>query len=87
MLYYAQARSAFLSGAWVWWVIPPGVAITMTVLGLAFIAFSLERLSVLRDGRIAYCRLCRNELRRERYRADVAYARREIERQRRRRAG
>ena len=39
-----------------------------------------------RDGRIAYCRLCRNELRRDRYRADVAYARREIERQRRRRA-
>lgn len=45
VLYYAQARSAFLSGAWVWWVIPPGVAITMTVLGLAFIAFSLERLA------------------------------------------
>lgn len=43
VLYYAQARSAFLSGAWVYWVIPPGVAITMTVLGLAFIAFSLER--------------------------------------------
>jgi peptide/nickel transport system permease protein len=45
VLYYAQARSAFLSGAWVYWVIPPGVAITMTVLGLAFIAFSLERLA------------------------------------------
>ena len=45
ILYYAQARSAFLSGSWVWWVIPPGVAITMTVLGLAFIAFSLERLA------------------------------------------
>lgn len=45
VLYYAQARSAFLSGAWVYWIIPPGVAITMTVLGLAFIAFSLERLA------------------------------------------
>lgn len=45
ILYYAQARSAFLSGAWVWWVVPPGVAITMTVLGLAFIAFSLERIA------------------------------------------
>ena len=45
VLYYAQARSAFLSGAWVYWVIPPGVAITMTVLGLAFIAFSLERVA------------------------------------------
>jgi hypothetical protein len=38
-----------------------------------------------RDGRIAYCRVCRNERRRERYHADAAYARREIERQRRRR--
>lgn len=43
ILYYAQARSAFLSGAWLWWVIPPGVAITATVLGFALIAFSLER--------------------------------------------
>ncbi len=43
VLYYAQARSAFLSGAWLWWVIPPGVAITATVLGFALIAFSLER--------------------------------------------
>jgi ABC-type dipeptide/oligopeptide/nickel transport system permease subunit len=45
ILYYAQARSAFLSGAWVWWVIPPGIAITMTVLGLALIAFSLEKIA------------------------------------------
>jgi len=35
-----------------------------------------------RDGRIAYCRLCRNERRRERYRTDVTFARREIARQR-----
>lgn len=44
ILYYAQARSAFLSGAWLWWVIPPGVAITATVLGFALVAFSLERI-------------------------------------------
>ena len=43
ILYYAQARSAFLSGAWVWWVIPPGLAITATVMGFALIAFALER--------------------------------------------
>jgi len=35
-----------------------------------------------RDGRVAYCRLCRNERRRERYRTDPAFARREITRQR-----
>jgi hypothetical protein len=35
-----------------------------------------------RDGRIAYCRLCRNERRRERYRTDRTFAEREIARQR-----
>ena len=35
-----------------------------------------------RDGRVAYCRLCRNERRRERYRDDPAFAGREITRQR-----
>jgi hypothetical protein len=35
-----------------------------------------------RDGRVAYCRICRNERRLERYRTDPAFARREITRQR-----
>jgi len=39
-----------------------------------------------RDGRIAYCKLCRNERRRERYRVDPAFANEEIARQRRLRA-
>jgi hypothetical protein len=38
-----------------------------------------------RDGRVAYCRQCRNERRRERYNADPTFARREIARQRARR--
>jgi len=41
-LYYAQARSAFLSGAWKWWVLPPGLLITAAVLGFAFTGFALE---------------------------------------------
>lgn len=45
ILYYAQARSAFLSGSWVWWVIPPGLAITLTVMGFALLAFALERIA------------------------------------------
>jgi hypothetical protein len=36
-----------------------------------------------RDGRIAYCRLCRNDRRRERYRIDPEFASREAARQRR----
>jgi hypothetical protein len=39
-----------------------------------------------RDGRIAYCKLCRNERRRERYRTDPTFAVNEIARQRRLRA-
>jgi ABC-type dipeptide/oligopeptide/nickel transport system permease subunit len=42
VLYYAQARNAFLSGAWVWWVMPPGLLITAATLGFAFVGFALE---------------------------------------------
>jgi len=41
-LYYAQVRSAFLSGAWRWWVLPPGLLITTAVLGFAFTGVALE---------------------------------------------
>lgn len=46
---------------------------------------TLENVVRHRDGRIAYCRTCRNERRRERYRTEPAYARREVARQRQRR--
>lgn len=42
MLYYAQARNAFLSGAWAWWVLPPGLLIAASVLGFALSGFALE---------------------------------------------
>jgi peptide/nickel transport system ATP-binding protein/peptide/nickel transport system permease protein len=42
VLFYAQARNAFLSGAWKWWVIPPGLMITASVLGFALLGFALE---------------------------------------------
>jgi peptide/nickel transport system permease protein len=42
ILYYAQVRSAFLTGAWVWWVLPPGLLITAAVLGFAFTGFAAE---------------------------------------------
>lgn len=41
-LYYAQVRSAFLTGAWKWWVLPPGLLITAAVLGFAFTGFAME---------------------------------------------
>jgi peptide/nickel transport system permease protein len=42
MLSLAHARSAFLTDAWLWWVIPPGLAIAATVLAFALIGFALE---------------------------------------------
>lgn len=44
VLYYAQVRNAFLSGAWVWWVLPPGILITAATLGFAFTGFALEEI-------------------------------------------
>lgn len=41
MLYYATARGAFLTGAWKWWIVPPGLAIA----GLAA-AFGLAGLTI-----------------------------------------
>jgi ABC-type dipeptide/oligopeptide/nickel transport system permease subunit len=42
MLFFAQARNAFLTDAWLWWVIPPGLLIFALSLGLTLIAYSLE---------------------------------------------
>lgn len=42
MLFYANARSAFLTRAWLWWVVPPGVAIAATLIAFAFLGSWLE---------------------------------------------
>ncbi len=43
MLHYAQARAAFLTGAWLYWVLPAGLCITAVVLGFALLGFALEQ--------------------------------------------
>ena len=42
MLYYANARSAFLTDAWLWWVLPPGICVAAVVLGFALVGYALE---------------------------------------------
>lgn len=42
ILYYANARGAFLSRAWVWWVLPPGLAISLLVVGLGLLGLAVE---------------------------------------------
>lgn len=50
MLYYAQARNAFVIGAWKWWVLPPGLALTGLICALVMIGYYFEEKS---DPRIA----------------------------------
>ncbi|MBW3647239.1 MAG: dipeptide/oligopeptide/nickel ABC transporter permease/ATP-binding protein [Actinobacteria bacterium] len=42
MLSLAHARSAFLTDAWLWWVLPPGLAIATTVLAFGLLGHVLE---------------------------------------------
>ncbi|HEV8115461.1 MAG TPA: dipeptide/oligopeptide/nickel ABC transporter permease/ATP-binding protein, partial [Acidimicrobiales bacterium] len=38
----AHARNAFLTDAWLWWVVPPGLAIGLTVLAFALVGYGFE---------------------------------------------
>jgi len=45
MLYYAQARNAFLTGTWRWWVLPPGLALAGLVFALLLVSYYFEEAS------------------------------------------
>ena len=42
MLFYANSRSAFLTDAWLWWILPPGLALTAVLVGFAFVGYAIE---------------------------------------------
>jgi peptide/nickel transport system ATP-binding protein len=42
MLFYANDRSAFLTDAWLWWVLPPGLCIAAVVVSFAFLGYWFE---------------------------------------------
>lgn len=44
ILYWAQVRGAFLTPAWLWWVLPPGLLIVAASLGFALVGFALEQI-------------------------------------------
>jgi peptide/nickel transport system permease protein len=54
MLYYASSRGAFLTDAWIWWVVPTGLAISAVAVGFAFLGYALEELADprLRSGHV-----------------------------------
>lgn len=43
MLSVAGERNAFLTDAWLWWILPPGALIALTVLGFALAGGAVER--------------------------------------------
>ncbi len=45
VLYYAQAKSAFLTDAWLWWILPPGILITVLVISFSYIGNALEEIA------------------------------------------
>ncbi|WP_024794908.1 dipeptide/oligopeptide/nickel ABC transporter permease/ATP-binding protein [Tomitella biformata] len=45
MLSMAHSRNAFLTDAWLWWVLPPGIAIAITVLAFALLGNAIEEKS------------------------------------------
>ena len=44
MLHFALSNSAMYRGAW-WWLLPPGVAIVILVMGFTLIGYSVEEIS------------------------------------------
>lgn len=42
ILFHANARAAFLTGSWLWWIVPAGLAVSITVTALAFIGFGYD---------------------------------------------
>ena len=42
MLYFANTHNAVLTDAWRWWIVPPGLALTVTIVGLAFLGYAIE---------------------------------------------
>ena len=42
MIQFATDRGAFLTGAWKWWILPPGLCIAVVVCSFAFVGLGLE---------------------------------------------
>lgn len=48
---FGQARGALLTGAWLWWIVPPGACIALVVCALAVLGSGLEERSQPRIAR------------------------------------
>jgi len=41
-LHFASTANAILTQSWPWWILPPGLALTVAVVGLAFLGYAVE---------------------------------------------
>lgn len=53
VIHFATVRGAFFTGAWKWWIVPPGACIALLVVGFAFAGLWLEERA---DPRLARLR-------------------------------
>jgi len=44
-MFFANNGNAVLTDAWLWWIVPPGLALTVLVVGLAFLGLAVEELA------------------------------------------
>jgi peptide/nickel transport system ATP-binding protein/peptide/nickel transport system permease protein len=51
ILFYAQARNAMLTDAWLWWIIPPGLCIALLAVSFLLLGFYMESRANPRLGR------------------------------------
>lgn len=57
MLYWANVRSVILTDGWLWWVIPPGMAIAVLVIALGLVGLAVEeRLNPVLGGEMVAAR-------------------------------
>ena len=42
IIYYAQAKNALLTDAWIWWILPPGLCIVLISCALTMITYGAE---------------------------------------------
>ena len=42
IIYYAQAKNALLTDAWIWWILPPGICIIVISCALTMITYGAE---------------------------------------------